>query len=238
MNAPAVRNNWNSLEVAKLLASICTPLVIWTVGVWATNAARNAENTRQEDAANAAYSRSLQQLGESKDLQITQAYLQAVQAANACGNERHVYLLIVHGTPELAERLGRDFSDRCSSTAAAEAPPVLARIVEQSRSSQVSRILSDLEGPARGAARIELRQAFEAAPAQLAADLAEGLRKNSRNYRITLGILIALADSNAKWDGNGPLGKEVDALRKSSNLKDAKYKEWFDKAQANRLPVV
>lgn len=236
MVAEPIKRPWNSLEVIKLVAAVLTPFAIWRVGVWATNESTSTEREHTKNMAEIAYDRSRKDYLESKDLEITKTYVQAMQDKVMCNREAQVSLVIALATPGLADRLRNDFSITCSKSedpAASSEKGTVRGAVVQSKIAAIKTSLSNLEGLGNGIARSELRNQLQESPELAAPLLADALATNSRNYKITLGVLVALGSVNSGWKGDGELLKQFKLLRGSPNMRNKTFEEWYARAEKN-----
>jgi hypothetical protein len=56
----------------------------------------------------------------------------------------------------------------------------------------------------------------------------------SPTYRVALGVLVVLGSSAQGWDRAGVLGPPFERLARSTLMKDATFKEWYERARANQ----
>lgn len=109
--------------------------------------------------------------------------------------------------------------------------PVTPAVVEKRH--ELDCLISELEGEDRKAARAELAKHYLRDPIETSNVMARAVQESLNNYRVVLGILVALSDANYSFDANSDLGKALLTIRSASIYKDKTLRSYYDNVTKN-----
>jgi hypothetical protein len=221
---------WNSLERAKIAASVLMPIAV----CGATLAFNSSANRRAEEAG--IVERNLAEAArlEARDVEITKTFAGLIHQEKTCGSFEAVMVLIGHATPQHALTLKEQLERHCASLPDATLAALRARgnrALEFSKAREIDSLVGELSGAERSVARQKLIELFQSDEQMVASRLAAALASNP-SYRVALGVLVVLGSTPQGWDRTGAVGAPFERLASSPHMRDATFKEWYERARA------
>jgi hypothetical protein len=213
-----------------ILEIFIVPLTIAIIGVYATISTTNTQIKSAETIADTQASRSRLDQLEQKDLDITRAFLDLITSRTKCDNVLdELSFLVQMSTPDHAKKLSSIVKKKCVIDVSRPEVEQLENAVQDARVNEIMGLISELSGENRRNARIELSSQYLKVPETASRLMANAIKENSNSYRILLGILVALANANYKFDKNTDLGKAILSIQNTAVYQDNTLQSWYQK---------
>lgn len=192
-------------------------LVIAGVGWYVTTSTTSTEIESVKTLADTANKRESLENFKDRDIKITKEFITILSNDKKCKRYKEVALLIVLASDKQTAKLNERYLSECNSE---EIRKYLEYALNNSKENEVLKIILELNGSNRRNARDSLAELFANEPKYVSTILSRELNLQKNNYKVVLGIVLALNKSeyNTKYDDD--LKNALISIKKTKMYKD------------------